>query len=265
MNLPRQTSNRKEEGLTAGAQSAAALEFFVRVERAFEALLAAGAADAAIGLGGKLFYAGELDGDGRALIVAANIAGAASLAATADPAAQKQALRDGIADFVVNSLDESLRILKNQLRKREPAAVCVGLEPAAIECEMQERGVVPDILRADALLRGESQNAISSAKSVILTWTVDAAPAQWLPRLDAIALDCFDDDAWRRRRWLRLSPRYLGRLAQGLRMMRCAPALAEAFVEKARLAVKRGAIGTTVEIRLHYADDRVELRRLTPD
>ena len=67
---------------------------------------------------------------GRALVVAANIAGAATLAATADRAAQKQALRDGVADFLVTSLDEALRILKNQLRKRETVAVCVALRPA---------------------------------------------------------------------------------------------------------------------------------------
>jgi urocanate hydratase len=97
------------------------------------------------GLGGKLFYAGELDGEGRALVVAANIAGAASLVATADRAAQKQAIRDGVADCLVNSLDEALRILKNQLRKRETVAVCLGLAPEAVEREMLERGVLPDL------------------------------------------------------------------------------------------------------------------------
>ena len=56
-------------------------------------------------------------------------------------AAQKQAIRDGVADFLVNSLDEALRILKNQLRKRETVAVCVGLAPADVEREMKERGV----------------------------------------------------------------------------------------------------------------------------
>ena len=115
--------------MASEAQSAEASEFVVRVERAYLALLATDLADAGIGLGGSLLYAGELDRDSRALIVAANIAGAASLAATADRTAQKQALRDGVADFPVNSLDEALRILKNQLRKREPVAVCVGLRP----------------------------------------------------------------------------------------------------------------------------------------
>ena len=50
-------------------------------------------------LGGKLLWAGELDSAGRALVVAGNIAGAATLTATGDVDAQKQAVRDGIADL----------------------------------------------------------------------------------------------------------------------------------------------------------------------
>src|SRR5947208_3583525 len=87
-------------------------------------------------LGGRLLYAGELDDDGRALIAAANIAGAASLCATANQEAQKQAVRDGIADFLVTSLDEALRILKNEIRKHAPVAVCIGAAPAIIEPQM---------------------------------------------------------------------------------------------------------------------------------
>src|SRR5215475_15725073 len=66
------------------------------------------------GLGGKLLYAGELDEDCRALIAAANIAGAASLCVSADARAQKRAIHEGVVDFLVTSLDEALRILKNE-------------------------------------------------------------------------------------------------------------------------------------------------------
>src|SRR5579864_9118351 len=97
-------------------------------------------------LGGRLLYAGELDEDGRALIVAANIAGAASLCATANEHQQKQAVRDGIVDFLVTSLDEALRILKNEIRKHAPVAVCIAAAPAEIEGLMAERGVQPDLL-----------------------------------------------------------------------------------------------------------------------
>ena len=76
-------------------------------------------------------------------MVAGNIAGAASLAATADPVAQKQAIREGVVNFLVTSLDEALRILKNEIRKRETVAVCVAASPQAVAAEMLERGVLP--------------------------------------------------------------------------------------------------------------------------
>src|SRR5258708_36444771 len=71
------------------------------------------------GSGGKLLYTGELHEDGCRLVRAANISGAATLSATAETAAQRQAIRDGVADFLVTSLDEALRILQNEIRKRQ--------------------------------------------------------------------------------------------------------------------------------------------------
>ena len=124
-----------------------AFEFAAQVAQAYSALIVN--ADREAGLGGRLFYVGDLDDIGRACVVAANIAGAATLVATSDRAAQKQAIRDGVTDFLVNSLDEALRILKNQLRKRETVSVCVSLSPTTVEGEMKERGVEPDLLRHD--------------------------------------------------------------------------------------------------------------------
>lgn len=224
-------------------------------------------ADPETGLGGRLFYAGELNEEGRALVVAANIAGAATLVATADRAAQKQSLRLGVADFLVNSLDESLRILKNQLRKRETVSVCVALPTEAVESEMRERGVVPDLLRAglsiapyhEALIIQEREQTEFDLKKIpaLVTWRVDLAPAQWLPKLDVIALDCLEageragawPDAWVARRWLRLDPRYLGRLAQGLRLFDCNREFAARFAERVNQCVDRGEIPVAVEIR----------------
>ena len=212
-------------------------------------------------LGGRLLYVGELNDAGRALVVAGNIAGAASLAATADPAAQKQAVRDGVVDFLVTSLDEALRILKNEIRKRETVAVCVGAAPEAVEREMLERGVLPDLLApgtehhpasAAFLLQGARTVELDGAltRPVLVAWRVAAAPALWLPRLDAIALDCLEPDACAARRWLRLAPRYLGRLAQGVRLLRCDEALATRLLELARERVAHGEIAVPVEIQI---------------
>jgi hypothetical protein len=244
-----------------------AFDFILQVERFYASLIAG--ADSDLGrepcLGGKLLYAGELDGEGRALLVAGNIAGAASLAATADAAAREQAIRDGVADFLVTTLDEALRILKNEIRKREAVAVCVAGATEAVEREMLERGVLPDLLRPGGAVAPECASLLSRGgrriqrlplekRPVPLAWSVAAAPAQWLPKLDAIALDCLSLEpspaGWAARRWLRLAPRYLGRLAQGMRALCCEPETAKAFVARVQDGVDRGEIGVEVRVGL---------------
>jgi urocanate hydratase len=193
------------------------------------------------GLGGKLLYARELNAEARALLVAANIAGAASLVSTANAAAGKQAVRDGVVDFLVTSLDEALRILKNEIRKRATVAVCVGSASEAVEREMLERGVLPDLARPHAVIAPPKGQAL-------LMWSVASAPAIWLPKLDAMAADCLQSDDGTARRWLRLAPRYLGRLAQGVRLLRCDEGAAANFLERVREEVERGGIGIAVEV-----------------
>jgi len=238
--------------LALHASSSVAFEFLAQVEKSYSGLIGSTLADRDIGLGGKLLYAGKLDDDARALIVAANIAGATSLTASADPEVQKQALRDGTVDFLVGSLDEALRILKNQLRKREPVAVCVALAPEVIEQEMRERGVLPDLVETDLPMKVEEASAPKETATVV--WSVASAPAQWLPKLDATALDCLDPNAARARRWLRLAPRYLGRTAQSIRLLRCDSAFTTRFTERVRGQVERGEIGTAVEMQIRDAD-----------
>jgi hypothetical protein len=204
-------------------------------------------------LGGKLLYAGELDVEGRALMVAGNIAGAASLCASADPGAQKQAVRDGVADFLVTSLDEALRILKNEIRKGETVAVCVGADPSAMEQAMRERGVAPDLLRAATASAGVAGSGrLIEADSVEgpdwLMWRVESAAPRWLPKINAIALDCLDASALAARRWLQRGPRYLGHLANGVHSLRCDREFVAVFVARVREQVARGEVAVPVEI-----------------
>jgi urocanate hydratase len=177
---------------------------------------------------------------------------------------QKQAIRDGVADFLVTSLDEALRILKNEIRKRETVAVCVAATPQAIEGEMLERGVLPDLVRTTAasapacltlFTQGAHPIQLSSPANIptLLAWQVAAAPAHWLPMLDALALDCLDRNDWSARRWLRLAPRYLGRLAQGLRLLACDEEFAADFIERVRCRVESGDIAVAVQIQLSRA------------
>ena len=218
-------------------------------------------ADREAGLGGRLFYAGELDETGRGCAVAANIAGAATLAATADRSAQKQSIRDGVTDFLVNSLDEALRILKNQLRKRETVSLCIALSPAAVEGEMKERGVQPNLVRNNlriathhqALMIRENEETETDLRQIpaIVTWRVESALPRELARLDEIALGCLDEDEWQARRWLLLAPRYFGRLAEGLRLIASHREFAARFQEEVNKRVDRHEIVFAFEICSH--------------
>jgi hypothetical protein len=94
---------------------------------------------------GKLVLVRGLDAEGRAMSVAASIAGAACLAIDSRADVCRATLRAGACDFVVNSVDEALRVLKNEIRKRRPVSVAlVTAEAAALE-ELAERGVAPDV------------------------------------------------------------------------------------------------------------------------
>jgi urocanate hydratase len=251
--------------LALDSDRSAAIDFSLQVQKLYAGLMPAATAGSnpnlEPSLGGMLLYAGELDHQGRALLVAGNIAGAASLASSSDAALQKQAVRDGVADFLVTTLDESLRILKNQIRKRDAVAVCLGLAPETVERAMLERGVLPDLLRPGcassdnlAVLFGgrgcQVDQAAADEGKIAVTWNVDAAPSIWLPKLDALALECLGSNAWCARRWLRLAPRYLGRLAQGVRVLCCEPESAKEFAARVQAAVQRGEIGVPVNVNL---------------
>lgn len=208
--------------------------------------------DPQLSLGGSLFWAGELDAIGNALVVAANIAGAATLTASADPAAQRQAVRDGVVDFLVTSLDEALRILKNEIRKRAAVAVCVGMAPSELLREMNERGVRPDAVR-DAVTtlaadRGESHP--TAGGEVLLLWSVESAPAQALPKLDALAVECLDPQDAVSRRWLQLAGRYLGRLCGNTHVVAADRMAAERMMALIRQHVESGEIKVRGRVEL---------------
>jgi hypothetical protein len=212
------------------------------------------------GLGGLLLFAGKIDSNGRALLVAGNIAGAASLVASVDPGTQKQAVRDGVVDFLVTSLDEALRILKNELRKRETVAVCVAADAGAIEREMVERGVLPDLLPMVFAPQSASHFLALGAASLrapevppdaaIVTWTVAELPSKWLPRLDALAFDCLQPSEAAGRRWLRRAPRYMGRLAHQMRVLICNRSSAAAFVKAVRDSGERRELAVAIDIQI---------------
>ena len=140
-------------------------------------------------LEGKLVVSGGMGGMGGAQPLAATMAGAAFLGIDVDAERIKKRLKTGYCDFMVNSLDEALRILKNAVRKKE--AVSVGLvgNCADVIPELVERGVVPDVLTdqtsAHDPLNGYVPNGMALAEANELR---QSDPKAYLEKsLDAIA------------------------------------------------------------------------------
>ena len=116
------------------------------IQGTFETFAAAAEKHKLGSLEGKLVVSGGMGGMSGAQPLAATMTGAAYLGIEVDPERIKKRLKTGYCDFMVNTLDEALRILKNAIRKKE--AVSVGLvgNCADVIPELAERGVVPDLL-----------------------------------------------------------------------------------------------------------------------
>lgn len=208
-------------------------------------------------LGGWLLAVFELDAAGIAALIAGSVAGAAVLALDAQRERVKELLRYGICDFVVNDLDEALRILKNEVRKKQPVSVCLSADPEAMAREMVERGLQPEVLagrRASAASELVDRGAVwvhaGSLSRALVAWRLRNQTAAWaagpvLARVDEMVASTLDDGgsdtAWRRH-WLQRAPRYMGRRLAVKRCVRMSNAemerLAEAFRNDAALAAQ---------------------------
>jgi urocanate hydratase len=159
------------------------------VQGTFETFAAAAEKHLGGSLEGKLVVSGGMGGMGGAQPLAATMNGAAFLGIDVDPERIKKRLKTGYCDFMVNTLDEALRILKNAVRKKE--AVSVGLigNCADVIPELAERGVVPDLLTdqtsAHDPLNGYVPNGMSLEAALALR---KSDPKAYLEKsLDAIA------------------------------------------------------------------------------
>jgi hypothetical protein len=237
----------------------------------------------------KQFHAGSLVGhlllidglgdEGDALLIAASIAGAASLVLETGTEAVRHCVRNGIVDFAVTSLAEALRILKNEVRKRQPIAVLLERQPLSVLAEMVERGAQPDILRwtaPDPKLKGYidtmkergawplpspstatadspspdpgSRDLGANDSRIDVCWRAGEGGTAVLRQLDLLAGQMLPADDLERQNWIARAPRYLSR---ALRLERCV-----AMTERERLAfiagveerAQQGALAARVEI-----------------
>jgi hypothetical protein len=202
-------------------------------------------------LGGWLVLYCGLECGGIAVAMASNVAGAASLGIEPDASRAKQALRAGVCDFLVNNLDEALRILKNEIRKHRAVSVVLSGDVDAAVGEIVARGVQPEVLAfpvRELMERGARvlSTDVESALTPVM-WSIASEPLRWLPAVDALAVASLAvADA--RVRWLEASPRYLGRVFAGQRFLRMTDAEADVFVRAARAKVRAGAIPVAVSV-----------------
>jgi len=142
------------------------------VQGTYETFAAAGAKHFGGDLSGKLIVSGGMGGMGGAQPLAATMNGAAFLGIDVDPERIKKRLKTGYCDFLVTTLDEALRILKNAVRKKENVSVGLVGNCADIIPELAERGVVPDILTdqtsAHDPLNGYVPNGMTFAEALEL-------------------------------------------------------------------------------------------------
>ena len=142
------------------------------VQGTFETFSAAGEKYFGGDLAGKLIVSGGMGGMGGAQPMAATMTGAAFLGIDVDPERIKKRLKTGYCDFMVTTLDEALRILKNAVRKKENVSVGLVGNCADVIPELAARGVVPDILTdqtsAHDPLNGYVPNGMTFAEAVEL-------------------------------------------------------------------------------------------------
>jgi len=159
------------------------------VQGTFETFAAAGEKHFGGELAGKVIVSGGMGGMGGAQPLAATMTGAAFLGIEVDPERIKKRLKTGYCDFMVTSLDEALRILKNAIRKKENVSVGLVGNCADIIPELAARGVVPDILTdqtsAHDPLNGYVPNSMTLSEALELR---QRDPSGYQERsLDAIA------------------------------------------------------------------------------
>ena len=176
--------------------------------------------------GGQLVFTYGTGCSATGLPAAVSIAGGTTLALDPDASAVKAVFRQGGVDFVVNTLDEAVRVLKNEVRQHRPLGVALIAEVGPVLAEMAERGVLPDLhVSIDGTTEGPGRGHLhlATTKGVVaptaeLTawlktnhWSESVVPSTAenpLRALDAsLLVDLPSDDAIRRT-WLQRISHY---------------------------------------------------------
>ena len=195
--------------------------------------------------GGQLVLTTGAGCSATGLPAAVSLAGGTTLAIDPDTVTVKSTFRQGGVDFVVNTLDEALRVLKNEIRQHRPLGVALISPIAPALTEMLDRGVLPDLhvvlspdpatlyfpqsqplpLKVDGDLLTPSPELTAWLAARDLTETVlDATPTTSLRILDARLLALLPSRDTPRRTWLERISHYQRPTPGGSRVLWLTPA-----------------------------------------
>ena len=221
------------------------------------------------GLAGLLLTCVGFGLEGAELALATTIAGGTFLGI--DPSSEhlKIAVRNGSCDFMVNTLDESLRVLKNELRKKKALSVGLLADSAAILPAMIERGVQPDLVADSSASQRDTSHADLNALTEFIergAVSVDAIAIQnssvtglletaWtapsivdLRRMDQLAMQQIPAEDLIRRRWLQHAPGYFHRQRPLQRVLWMRSEEVARLAGEFKLAIAAGQIQSTVNL-----------------
>jgi urocanate hydratase len=162
--------------------------------------------------GGKLIFTSGPGASATGLPAAVSIAGGTTLALDPDSPTVKAVFRQGGIDFVVNTLDEALRVLKNEIRQHKPLSVALISPIQPVLDEIASRGLAPDLeYSVSPNLEVTSNNTSLTSWLAARNWSEVILPAASTSDLRALDLRLFDilpPDDTLRRRWLQRIPHY---------------------------------------------------------
>jgi Urocanase Rossmann-like domain len=242
----------------------------LRVRAHYASLCAIAAAHFTVAsLAGCLLLVDNLSDEGDALLIAASIAGATSLVVESRTEMVHYSVRNGIVDFAVSTLDDALRILKDEIRKRQPVAVLLERQPVNVLAEMAERGAQPDLLRWASLdpamrpylekFRKRGARPFPAPEELKLDpahevcWRAEGSTA--LRQLDLLASQILPQDDFARQNWVARAPRYMPRAFRLERRVQMTPEESTAFLaaieERAQHSALAGRVSIEAGTRMH--------------
>ncbi|MDE1161556.1 MAG: hypothetical protein PW792_06365 [Acidobacteriaceae bacterium] len=155
---------------------------------------------------GKLVVTAGEGCSATGLCAAVAIAGGTCLAIDPDAKAVRSIFREGGVDFVVNTLDEALRVLKNEVRQGRPLGVALTADVEAVLVEFRERGVLAELAVEAASFPAKAYASLPVEGSEELSvWLAARGWQEALVPRDAGWVFAEDDPRWR---WVRGIARY---------------------------------------------------------